>query len=121
MQRGGGPLDYDNDMDEEYLSTVADVLFAEFIATDDNVPTCEPQSFAKIVAEVVADEATEHSGDIGSLNQSTTFAEALVGLEDFQRFFRTINNENADKCQQSMQKELFLSKGETHQQNATVF
>ncbi|KAH7953510.1 hypothetical protein HPB49_009578 [Dermacentor silvarum] len=51
----------------------------------------KPLSVAAIVAEVVADEAPEDGGE----NEG---------------FFRTKNNENADKVLQWTQKELFLSK-----------
>ncbi|XP_049528908.1 tigger transposable element-derived protein 6-like [Dermacentor silvarum] len=123
------PVACDYDMDEEFLSTGADVPFAEFVAIDNDVPTCEPQSVAEIVAEVVGDdaaevvanEAPEDGGDNEGLRPPATFAEALAGLEALQSFFRTKNNENADNGLQCVQKELFLSKGETHQQKITMF
>ncbi|KAH7979793.1 hypothetical protein HPB49_011088 [Dermacentor silvarum] len=98
------PVACDYDMDEEFLSTGADVPFAEFVAIDNDVPTCEPQSVAEIVAEVVGDdaaevvanEAPEDGGDNEGLRPPATFAEALAGLEALQSFFRTKNNENAD-------------------------
>ncbi|KAH7958795.1 hypothetical protein HPB49_005170 [Dermacentor silvarum] len=100
----------DYDMDEEFLSTGADVPFTEFVAIDNDVPTCEPQSVAEIVAEVVGDEAPEDGGENEGLRPPATFAEALAGLEALQSFFRTKDNENADKGLQRVQKELFLSK-----------
>ncbi|KAH7937043.1 hypothetical protein HPB49_007560 [Dermacentor silvarum] len=92
-------------MDEEFLSTGVDVPFAEFVAIDNDVPTCEPQSVAEIAAEGVADEVPEDGGP------PATFALALAGLEALQSFFRMKDNENADKGLQCVQKELFLSKG----------
>lgn len=111
-----------------FFSTGADVPFAEFVAIDNDVPTCEPQSIAEIVAEVVgddaavvaADEAPEDGGEDEGLRPPATFAEALAGLEALQSFFRAKDNENADKALQCVQKELFLSKGDTHQQKITV-
>ncbi|KAL1434666.1 hypothetical protein MTO96_011483, partial [Rhipicephalus appendiculatus] len=105
-----------DDINEEFLSTGTDAPFAEFVSIDDNVPTCEPQSVAEIVAEVVGggdaaeDEAPEDSGENESVLRPANFAEALAGLEALQSFFCTKNNENADKGLQYVQKELFLSK-----------
>ncbi|KAH7983113.1 hypothetical protein HPB52_009280 [Rhipicephalus sanguineus] len=112
--------DTDDDIDEEFLSTGADAPFAELVSIDDNVPTCEPQSVAEIVAEVVGDnaakevgdEAPEDSGENESVSRPANFVEALAGLEALQSFFCTKNNENADKALQCVQKELFLSKGQ---------
>ncbi|KAH6921440.1 hypothetical protein HPB50_000588 [Hyalomma asiaticum] len=56
-------VDEDCDIDEEFLSTGADVPFAEFVAIDKDVPTCEPQSIAEIVAEVVGDDGAEVVAD----------------------------------------------------------
>lgn len=72
-------------------------------------------------AEVVADEALEDGGDNEGSRRPATFAEALAGLEALQSFFSSKNNENADRGLQCVQKELFLSKGETRQQNITMF
>ncbi|KAH7952511.1 hypothetical protein HPB52_023846 [Rhipicephalus sanguineus] len=55
--------DIDDDIDEEFLSTGADAPFAKFVSIDDNVPTCEPQSVAEIVAEVVGGDAAKEVGD----------------------------------------------------------
>ncbi|KAH6925411.1 hypothetical protein HPB50_004957 [Hyalomma asiaticum] len=106
-------------MDEEFLSTGTDVPFSEFVAIDNDVPTCEPQSIAEIIAEVVgdnavevaADEDPEDNGENEGLRPPATFAEALAGLEALQSFFRTKDNENVDKALQCVLKELFLSKG----------
>ncbi|KAH7980494.1 hypothetical protein HPB49_016673 [Dermacentor silvarum] len=90
------PVARDYDMDEEFLSTGADVPFDEFVVIDD-VPTCKLQSVAEIVVEVVADEAPEDDSENEGLRPPATFAEALAGLEALQSFFRTKDNENADK------------------------
>ncbi|KAH6937980.1 hypothetical protein HPB50_006072 [Hyalomma asiaticum] len=129
MRSEDGPVNEDCDMDEEFLSTGADVPFAEFVAIGNDVPTCEPQSIAEIVAEVVgddaaemvADEARKDGSEYEGLRPPTTFTEALADLEALQSFFHTKDNENADKALQCVQKELFLSKGETHQQKITMF
>ncbi|KAL1416332.1 hypothetical protein MTO96_028056 [Rhipicephalus appendiculatus] len=105
--------DIDDDINEEFLSTGADAPFAEFVSIDDNVPTCEPQSVAEIVAEVVEDEAPKDGGENESVRRPANFAEALAVLEALQSFFCTKNNENADKGLQCVQKELFLSKDKT--------
>ncbi|KAH7966109.1 hypothetical protein HPB49_013881 [Dermacentor silvarum] len=105
-------------MDEEFLSTGADVPFAEFVSIDNDVLTCELQSVVEIVAEVVgddaaevvADEAPEDGGENEGLRPPATFAEALAGLEALQSFFRMKDNENADNGLQCVQKDLFLSK-----------
>ncbi|KAL1421398.1 hypothetical protein MTO96_000476 [Rhipicephalus appendiculatus] len=55
--------DIDDDINEEFLSTGADAPCAEFVSIDDNVLTCEPQSVAEIVAEVVGGDAAEEVGD----------------------------------------------------------
>ncbi|KAH8031871.1 hypothetical protein HPB51_021060 [Rhipicephalus microplus] len=55
--------DMDDDIDEEFLSTGTNVPSAEFISIDDNIPTCEPQSVAGIVVEVVWGTAVEDVGD----------------------------------------------------------
>ncbi|KAH6948851.1 hypothetical protein HPB50_026602 [Hyalomma asiaticum] len=47
------PVDEDYNIDEEFLSTGADLPFAEFVTTDNDVLTCESQSVAEIVVEVV--------------------------------------------------------------------
>ncbi|XP_037564783.1 tigger transposable element-derived protein 6-like [Dermacentor silvarum] len=57
------PVACDFELVEEFLSTGADVPFAEFVAIDNDVPTCEPQSVAEIVAEVLGDDAAEVVAD----------------------------------------------------------
>ncbi|KAH6938472.1 hypothetical protein HPB50_009619 [Hyalomma asiaticum] len=95
----------DNPVDEEFLSSGADVPFAEFVAIDSYVPTCELQSVGEIVAEVVVDEAPEDGGEDEGLHPPATFAEALAGLEAIQSFFRMKDNENVDKDLQCVQDE----------------
>lgn len=113
------PSDDYAEIDEEFRSTGADGLFSEFVAVDDNVLTCEPQSVAEIVAEVRGGEASDSDED-DEEDIPTTFAQAAAGLDALRSFFRDKENSAADKNIRELEKQLYLSNGRTLHQRTLV-
>lgn len=63
--------------------------FGDFIAVDDNVPTCDPQTVTDIVA-VSGDEDEEE--DEPKTAPASTFARAIAALDVLQSYFNTKGN-----------------------------
>ncbi|CAN8017378.1 unnamed protein product [Ixodes persulcatus] len=106
----------DDDMDEELRSAGAELAFSNFVAVDNDVPTCEPQTVADIVAELRHGQVTgdEHDDDEDEpeMPPRATFARAVAALDVLRSYFATKDNPAAEGGRQTLQKELFLPKGQ---------
>ncbi|EEC14122.1 centromere protein B, putative [Ixodes scapularis] len=108
----------DDDMEEELRSAGAELAFSDFVAVDDEVPTCDPQTVADIVAELRQGQVTgdEHDDDEDEDEPETppraTFAQAVAALDVLRSYFATKDNPAAEGGLQTLQKELFLPKNQ---------
>ncbi|EEC05912.1 hypothetical protein IscW_ISCW004321, partial [Ixodes scapularis] len=108
----------DDDMDEEPRSTGAELAFSNFVAVDDDVPTCNPQTVADIVAELRQGQVTrdEHNDNKDEDEPETppraTFTQAIAALDVLRSYFATKDNPAAEGGLKTLQTELFLPKGQ---------
>ncbi|KAM7283587.1 tigger transposable element-derived protein 6-like [Ixodes scapularis] len=83
----------DDYMDEELRSAGAELAFSDFVAVDDDVPTCDPQTVADIVAELRQGQVTgdEHDDDEDEPETPprATFAQAVAALDVLRSYFAT--------------------------------
>ncbi|CAN7977827.1 unnamed protein product, partial [Ixodes persulcatus] len=108
----------DDDVDEEFRSAGAKLAFSDFVTVDDDVPTCDPQTVADIAAvlrqgQVTGDEHDDDEDQDGpEMPPRATFTQAVAALDVLRSYFATKDNPAAEGGLQTLQKELFLPKGQ---------
>lgn len=87
-------------MEQEYQCTGTENQFTVFVAMDDNVLTCKPQSVREILVEIKGDKAEFPENDDnkdGGRCPLATFANALVGLDVLHSFSHAKDKANAER------------------------
>ncbi|EEC19664.1 centromere protein B, putative [Ixodes scapularis] len=117
------PCMSDDDTGEELRSAGMELAFSDFVVHDD-VPTCEPQTIADIVAKLqqgqVSGDEHDDDEDEPETPPGATFAQAIAALDELKSYFDTKDNPAAEGGLQTLQKELFLPKSQgVHQQKLT--
>lgn len=106
-----------DDMEEELRSTGTDVTFGEFVATDFNLTTCDPQTVPYIMPEIRQGEVSWKGNDEDKELErppAATFAQAVAALDFVRSFFDHRSSCGAERSLQTLEKELFFSKRARH-------